>query len=220
MGFYIVLVGLSCLIMVLFTYRKYSIEIELQESKQFQGIQMRAHLPLYTFEQIYDYSDPKLHLLEAMLIDRLDKGFSGKVAFDWGMIKRFLISVSRIKLVSDWEIQSFFLLKKLLAFTVIEKLQWESSVGGDDAMFAALHTGAFWAFKGMVLAFISHNSKVEQIKVSVKTDFQTSSYFSKISCILKIRIVHIITIAIYIIVWKVRWWVNGYTARATEQPSH
>ncbi len=220
MGFYIVAVGLSCLIMVLFIYRKYSIEIELQESKQFQGIQLRARLPLYTFEQIYDYSDPKLHLLEAMLIDRLDKGFSGKVAFDWGVLKRFLKSVSRIKLVSDWESQSFFMLKKVLAVTVIEKLQWESSIGGRDAMLTALHTGVFWAFKGMVVSFISHNSKLEQVKLTVEPDFQTTSFFSKISCILKIRIVHIITIAIYIIVWKVRWWVNGYTARASEQPSH
>ena len=130
MPFYIVVIGLSCLIMALLVYRKYSIEIELQETSQFQGVQLRARLPLYTFEQIYDYSDPQLNLLESMLLDRLDKGFSGKVAFDWGVLRRFLISVSRIKLFSNWERQSIFILKKILAFTVIEKLQWEALWGG------------------------------------------------------------------------------------------
>jgi len=206
--------------MALLVYRKYSIEIELQETSQFQGVQLRARLPLYTFEQIYDYSDPRLNLLESMLLDRLDKGFSGKVAFDWGVLRRFLISVSRIKLFSNWERQSIFILKKILAFTVIEKLQWESTVGGRDAMFTALDAGIFWAVKGMIVAYISHISELEQVKLAVQPDFQKPIFFSKINCILKMRIVHIITIAIYILVWKVRWWVNGYTAKSSEQPAH
>lgn len=220
MRFYIVAIGLSCLIMVLFIYRKYSIEIELQENQQFQGIKLSARLPLYTFEQIYDYSDPQLHLLECMLLDRLDKGFSGKVALDWGVLKRFLKSVSRIKLSSDWERQSFFVFKKVLAYTVVEKLQWESTVGGRDAMFTALDTGIFWAIKGMVVAYVSHNSKLEQVQLTVEPDFQKPIFFSRINCILKMRIVHIITIVIYILVWKVRWWVNGYTAKSSQQPAH
>lgn len=220
MAFYIVAVGVSCLIMVLFIYRKYSIEIEFQESQQFQGVRLRIHMPLYTSEQIYDYSDPQLHLLECMLLDRLDKGFSGKAAFDWGVLKRFIRSISRIKLSSDWERQSFSLLKKVLTFTVIEKLQWESTVGGRDAMFTALDTGIFWAIKGMVVAYVSHNSKLEQVQLAVEPDFQKPIFFSKINCILKMRIVHIITIVIYILVWKVRWWVNGYTAKSSEQPAH
>lgn len=219
MKFYIVAVGLICLLF-LFVYRKYDFEIELQESKQFQGIQLRAHLPFYTFEQIYDYSDPRLNLFEAMLLDRLDKGFNGRVAFDLAVLKRFIKSITRIRLFSHWEKQTFILLKKILNFMIIEKIEWKSSVGGRDAMFAAIHSGLFWAFKGTVVAYISHNSKLEQVQIVVTPDFQTNSYFSKFHCILKIRNVHIITIAIYILVWKVRWWVNGYAARAAEQPSH
>lgn len=220
MRFFIVAALIAGFAAVLFMYRNYWIEIELQEDQQFQGIQLRARLPLYSLEQIYDYSDPKLNLLEAMLLDRLDKGFSGKVAFDLGVLKRFLQRITRIRMASAWEKQMYSLFKKLLQFTVIKKVQWESSVGGRDAMAAALHTGLFWAFKGTILAVISHHSRLEEVQITVKPDFNNSIIFSRIHCILKIRTVHIITIGVYIIVLKVRWWMNGYTARAAEQPSH
>lgn len=220
MKFYIAAIIAAGFLAVLFTYRDYWIEIELQENQQYQGIQLRARLPLYHFEQIYDYSDPKLNLLEAMLLDRLDKGFDGKVAFDLGVLKRFLQRVTRIRMASAWERQIYFLLKKMLRFTVIEKLQWESSVGGRDAMAAALHTGLLWALKGTAVAYISRQSRLERVQLDVVPNFETSIFFSRIRCILKIRIVHIITIGVYIIVWKVRWWMNGYSARTAEQPSH
>lgn len=220
MRFYIVAVLLTGFAAVLFMYWDCWIEIELQEDQQFQGIQLRTRLPLYSFEQIYDYSDPKLNLLEAMLLDRLDKGFNGKVTFDIGVLKRLFKSISRIRMASAWEKQSYALFKKLLNYTVIKELQWESSVGGRDAMAAALHTGLLWAFKGTLLAFISHHSRLEQVKLAVEPDFKNCTIFSRIRCILKIRTVHIITIGVYIIVLKVRWWMNGYTARAAEQPSH
>ena len=152
MPFYIVVIGLSCLIMALLVYRKYSIEIELQETSQFQGVQLRARLPLYTFEQIYDYSDPQLNLLESMLLDRLDKGFSGKVAFDWGVLRRFLISVSRIKLFSNWERQSIFT-EKILAFTVIKNCMGKALWGG-DAMYCLMR--GYLGCQGLIVAYI-HN---------------------------------------------------------------
>ena len=87
-------------------------------------------------------------------------------------------------------------------------------------MFTALDAGIFWDVKGMIVAYISNIRELEQVKLAVQPDFQKPIFFSKINCILKMRIVHIITIAIYILVWKVRWWVNGYTAKSSEQPAH
>lgn len=220
MRFYMLAVLLTGFIAFLCMYRNYWIEIELQENQQYQGIQLRARLPLYSFEQIYDYSDPKLNLLEALLLDRLDKGFNGQIAFDLGVLKRFIKSISKIRMASAWEKQIYVLFMKLLHYTVIEKLQWESSVGGRDAMAAALHSGFFWACKGTVVAFISYHGRLEQVQLAVKPDFQNRIFFSRLHCILKIRIVHIISIGVYIIVLKVRWWMNGYTARSAEQPSH
>ena len=216
MKFYIAILLLLALPMVLSCYKKYRVEIILADNDHFQGIQLRLGLPLYRFEQIYDYTDPQLSLLEALVIDRWDRSVGEKVDWNWERIKHLFKTFNRLKLFSNWEAQTFFILKKALAYTVVEKIDWKSRVGGRDAMWTALHTGLLWAVKGLIMTLLARNSRLEQVELAVEPDFQRPELNSQINCILKMRIVHIITIAIYLIVWKVRWWINGFTAKTRE----
>jgi hypothetical protein len=218
--FYIVILLLLGLPIVLSCYKKYQVEIILADNDHFQGIQLRFGLPLYRFEKIYDYTDPQLSILEALVIDRWDRSVGEKVDWNWERVKHLCKTFNRFKLFFDWEKMTFFIFKKALAYTVVEKIDWQSRVGGRDAMWVALQVGFLWAVKGMSMAFLARNSRLEQVKLGVKPDFQSPELNSQINCILKMRIVHIITIAVYLIVWKVRGWINGFRAKTREQSSH
>lgn len=220
MLFYIVLAMLGCFILLLFCYAHAHLEIELYEEDHVQGIKLHIDIPFYKYQQSYDYSDPKLHLLEAVLVDRINSGLHDKLGFNLAALEAVLKKIPHLYHISRLERDSFSIFKKALAFTVVEKLEWKTTVGASDAMQTALHTGYLWAFKSWIIAFISTQSQLKHLQLVVEPDFVKSIFLSKFTCILKMRIVHIITIAIYILVWKVRWWMNGITAGPAEQPSH
>jgi hypothetical protein len=190
------------------------------DDDRFQGIQIRFGLPLYRFEQIYDYSDPRLSFFEALLIDRWEKSAAQKRAWSRKHITNIFKISKQIHLLSDWEQQTFFIFKKALVYTVIEKFFWHSRVGGRNAMLAALHTGLMWSLKGLVITYLANISSLKKVQLAVEPDYISCDFNSQIDCILKMRIVHIITIAFYLIVWKVRWWINGFAANIRQQPSY
>jgi hypothetical protein len=107
-----------------------------------------------------------------------------------------------------------------LGYAVIERIIWKSRVGGKDAMWAALHTGAMWAVKGIIITCLANISCLKKVRLAVEPDYLSGGFDSQIDCILKMRIVHIITITFYLIVWKVRWWINGFAANTRQQPSY
>lgn len=219
MKFHIVLLFLL-LILVLSSYITFRMEIIVSDNDHFQGIQMRFGLPFYRFEQIYDYSDPRLSFFEALLVDRWEKSVGQKR--DWTrkhILDIFKIS-NQIHLLSDWEQQTFYIFKKALLYTVIEKFIWHSRVGGRNAMLAALHTGLMWSIKGLAITCLANISCLKKVQLVVEPDYMSADFNSQIDCILKMRIVHIITIAFYLIVWKVRWWINGFAANTRQQPSY
>jgi len=220
MKFYIVILLLLGLSIALSCYKKFRVEILLTDNDHFQGIQLRLGLPFYRFEQIYDYTDPRLSFLEALLIDRWERSVAQRVDWNRERMKHLFSIYNRFHLFSEWEQQTFFILKKALAYTIVERIEWQSRVGGQDAMWAALYAGLLWAIKGLSVTFLARNSRLEQVQLAVEPDFLSRELNSKIDCILKMRIVHIITIAVYLIVWKVRWWINGFTANTREQPSY
>ena len=85
MKFHIVFI-LLVLALVLSSYISFRLEIMVTSNEQFQGIQIRYGLPLYRFEQIYDYTDPRLSFLEVLLIDRWQKSVGQKAAGNWKQI--------------------------------------------------------------------------------------------------------------------------------------
>jgi len=206
--------------LVLSLYITFRIEIMVTGNERFQGIQIRFGLPFYRFEQIYDYTDPRLHFLESLLMDRWQKSFKTQQTSSWKQFLKKLLRPRRLHLLSVWEQQMGVVLKKILTLTVMEKFSWESRVGGKDAMRAAIYTGLLWMIKGWGMNWLTRHSHLKKVQLVVEPDYLSTDFASQIDCILKIRIVHIITITIYLTVWKVRWWMDGIAAKLRQQPSY
>lgn len=217
MKFHIVFI-LLVLALVLSSYITFRLEIMVTSNEQFQGIQIRYGLPLYRFEQIYDYTDPRLNFLEVLVIDRWQKSI-GQNACNWKQIKN-LLARKHIRLLSGGEKQMYFILRRTLALTVVENFSWKSRVGGKNAMWAALHAGLLWTVKGLGMTYLARISHLKKVQLTVEPDYLSAEFASQIDCILKMRIVHIITITFYLTAWKVRWWMDGITAKSRQQPSY
>ncbi len=104
-------------------------------------------------------------------------------------------------------------------YLVIERLDWSSGIGLNDAMYTAIGSGGLWAVKGMLVGFLSSKSRLQDINLQVEPDYSGEKVVSHLNCILKMRIVHIILITFYFLVLIVRGYFNGFTARKAE-PSH
>jgi len=104
-------------------------------------------------------------------------------------------------------------------YLVIERLDWSSSIGLNDAMYTAIGSGGLWAVKGTLVGFLSSKSRLQDINLQIEPDFNGEKVVSRLYCILKMRIVHIILITFYFFVLIVRGYFNGFTAR-TAEPSH
>lgn len=90
----------------------------------------------------------------------------------------------------------------LLRLLVIERLEWKSVVGMGDAMSTALLNGALWAFKGCLVSWLSRQANLQQLDLNVKPDFSEKSFESRMHCIFKIRLVHIIFMIACLLVLK------------------
>lgn len=99
----------------------------------------------------------------------------------------------------------------ILRWLVIEKLEWKTRAGSDDAMNTAILTGFLWSFKGSVISVISSRTRLQKLILNNEPDFNKPGINSCVLCILKIRIVHIIIIASLIFALKVRGYLHGYS---------
>lgn len=116
---------------------------------------------------------------------------------------------------------SRLILQKALRHILIEDLEWESTIGLEDASTTGIISGSLWAFKGSLLSILSSFSRIKNFTINVQPDFTSMAAHSRLSCILKIRIVHIIFIAGYATYLFVRGYINGYAATIKrKQPSH
>ncbi len=78
----------------------------------------------------------------------------------------------------------------------LEKLDWETYIGLGDAMDTAICSGGLWAIKGNIIAFISARKRLELMKIKVQPDFSGKRLTSRLYCIVKMRLVHIIFIVV------------------------
>ena len=78
----------------------------------------------------------------------------------------------------------------------IEKLEWKTVIGLENAMDTAICTGGLWAIKGSFIGFISARSRLEEIKIEVQPDFSEIKLASHLDCIVKMRTVHIMIIVV------------------------
>ncbi len=106
--------------------------------------------------------------------------------------------------------------KTFFHYAIVEEMNWESKIGLQDAMYTGIFTGVLWAIKGIFSSMISMNSRVEQFHLKVDPVYSQEIFTTILHCIIKIRIVHIIFIAVYMLFMIVRGYINGYRPGKTE----
>lgn len=85
---------------------------------------------------------------------------------------------------------------KLLKYILIDELVWSTVIGLEDAMYTALGTGGIWACKGTLISYLKNHKRLKHFKIDVQPDFSTKILLSELECIIKLRIGHIIYIAV------------------------
>lgn len=116
--------------------------------------------------------------------------------------------------------QSIKILSQFLKHLYIQEFKWYTTIGTGDAMYTALSSGSIWAIKGMIISALTCLSTAQTVMINVQPDFDGKRVYSDLSCIFKLRIAHIMLIAIRIICFKIRRYINGYTTAGNPQPSH
>lgn len=189
------------------------VRINVIIDKQEKGLAFIAQAFLYSAlarkQQEYRYENHDFKLLEALdkvtiFTHRLEK--RSKIG-DW---KAYLIRLS---------LKDKHFLKTILKYLVVEKIDWKTNIGLQDAMYTGIGTGNLWAFKGILVSLISINSRLEKLHLEVIPDFNEQIFRSDLSCIISMRIVHIIFIRVYLFFLIVRGYLNGYRPGKTK-PSH
>ena len=104
---------------------------------------------------------------------------------------------------------NLFLSSRIFRWLVIEKIEWKTRAGSDDAMDTAILTGFLWSFQGSLISAISSRSRLQQLTLNNEPDFNKPGINSYLVCILKMRIVHIIIITSLVLALKVRGYLNG-----------
>lgn len=201
-------------------YIKAEIFVKVREDDSYQGISLQINSRFYKVNHQYDYTDPKLRLLESILVSAFEHRQSDTVKpTDTHEVIMQAFKGIPIRSLFRFCSGNYHMIIMVLRYIVVEKLEWISTVGSKDALYTALSTGMCWTLKGILIGALSSRCSLKHLWLDVRPDFANPAFLSSFTCILKMRLVHIMIIVIYAIVIKVRWCMNGFTAR-TAEPSH
>lgn len=88
---------------------------------------------------------------------------------------------------------------------VIERVDWETEIGFEDAVLTVLVYGLVWQIKSILMVFVLSDKEINKINIDVITLFNENEFNTKFNCIIKIRIVYIIIVWI----WLLKWYKGG-----------
>ncbi|WP_160317166.1 DUF2953 domain-containing protein [Oxobacter pfennigii] len=91
------------------------------------------------------------------------------------------------------------ILDYIISKTSIQSLIWNSKIGIGDAALTALASGAAWALKGNIMAFIMAKKNPSKIYFHVHPDYYRVLFETDFNCIISIRIANIIIAGIKIV---------------------
>ncbi len=206
--------ALSLLIItiLLFSFIKVEVILKVRDDVNFQGISMQIDSRFYKQERNYDYTDPKLSLIESLIISTLENRINGQNSLlnDYHEETLQTITSLIVKDIFRLSTVNYDMFKIVLGHITVNKLEWKTTVGFQDAFHTAISTGVFWAIKGTFISMLSSKCHLNNLVVDVRPNFTNPIFLSSFICIFKIRTVHIIIMSMRL---KVRWWINGYTAR-------
>jgi len=204
------------------------IKLEIREETDLHEslLQLRIHLfkqQIFSFQKELNSNDPNFGLIASLLLEQWEnKQTKAKVSQSEHASQRKPFSkLGRISPYMSVFRDLYSLINRTLRYVTVDELEWKSRTGCENAMMTALSTGFLWMLKGSVLGPLSSKCRLKTVHVDVRPDYSKTAFFTNFTCILKIRMVHIIIIASYAIVLKVRWWMNGFpTGKGKAEPSH
>jgi hypothetical protein len=196
---------------ILFIYFRVQIIINLQNEKSDLVLLIEVIPPLTRLKRLYRYSGHDL-------FDIIQNNLAVQASPPHRIFAFFIRSKRKL----NYLLNNFYPALNMMAhFTFIEKLDWKTRVGINDAMYTAIITGLFWSVKGAVISTTSKKSRLQNVTINVQPDFSRAVIATKLICILKMRIVHIMIIGTYAFALKVRRYIIGYgTRKTTAKSSH
>jgi len=218
---------LLLIIFCLSLYIKVDVNLSIREEESFQGLYLKVLSRFYKINRKFDYTDPHFRLVESILVASFLKKRNPvqtpTVAPSEYEEYLLIFKGFPIKHIVKYALEHSKIMSVVLKYLIVDRLEWKTIVGSQDALYTALGTGACWALKGTLIGVLSSRCRLGRLMLDVKPDFMTPALLSNLSCILKIRTVHIMIIGIRIIAMKVRWCINGSksgTRTRNVQPSH
>jgi hypothetical protein len=98
------------------------------------------------------------------------------------------------------------IVRQFLKKVTIKKIEWNSTIGIDDAALTGMATGALWAVKGSLLGLISHYTRLKDMpKISVTPNFQQLASRTDFRCMIQFRIGNAMLAGIKV----VKYWKGG-----------
>lgn len=150
---------------------------------------------LVDFEYVLDLIDSFFRIPE----DSMD----GKINWYKHFLNKFSYTISRTTKFHPY-----------LDYSIIDKLTWMSTIGLEEADKTGFYTGSFWAVKGILLSLLTNKFKIKDLQFNINPDFSHQVFSSQFSCILRIKIVHIIRIRLAIFLAKMRGYYCGKRQKA------
>ncbi len=82
---------------------------------------------------------------------------------------------------------------------IFEMIEVKSEFGFENAMHTGIFTGIYNGFVYSVLGFIHHNSNLRKMEVELQPVFEKTCFTVHLTCILRLKPVHIIIIAVSVL---------------------
>ena len=82
---------------------------------------------------------------------------------------------------------------------ILEQILWETKIGFEEAFLVGIISGSLWYFKSIIISLLLAKKDVKKLSYNVKPIFNQNQLDIQFNCIIKIRMVYIITVWIWII---------------------
>lgn len=97
-------------------------------------------------------------------------------------------------------------IKKLLKSKIgVEKLSLKIVIGTNNACYTGILTGLLWSSIGIIVSFFNAKNFLNKDSFIIISDFENKIFLIDFSCIIKMKIVHIIVIGFKILSYKIAY---------------
>lgn len=207
------------------TYIKLQIVIKLLDEEKIKVLIIEIIPIIHYFKREYKYSidiDYFHSIFPFLILKSENEDFKGAEIDEEKYAESLFDFIKNPKLlirkIVFWEQKTS---KYLFIFKFInfQKIHWKSHLGLNDPMYTAILGGALWGLKGALISQFIQRAKLDDFYIHVESDFDNTVVTSRIDCILKMRLVHIINICVRILLIKIRGSLDGIRTKRTE-PSY